>query len=164
MRPQGKAEEILSRFPGPVTLRASPKKWSAMLLVYAVFVAFGFLGIALGVTSGWFMVTIFGAFVLVAVVSPNVISLKLDRESFELTSPLRGRSIRWRDATGFEVSAIPPYLGLRYVMFEDANVTKRIDINKMRRLCFRLNAFFLVDAILCCLTLTVCLPTTLPTL
>ena len=52
MLSQNNAEGILSRFPGPVTLRPSLKKWSVLLVCYAAVVALGLTGIALGTPVG----------------------------------------------------------------------------------------------------------------
>jgi hypothetical protein len=94
---------ILSRFPGPVTLYPSRKKW---LLVFSICVLFAVGGVWMvksGKESGWFVLIFFGlgAPVAVAAMLPGAGGLTLDREGFAVTNLFRSYRARWQDATGF---------------------------------------------------------------
>jgi len=135
MLSQNNAEGILSRFPGPVTLRPSLKKWSVLLVCYAAVVALGLAGVALGVDAGWlgafgiqghwigwFLAALFSAFMLMAVIAPSLRRLTLDREGFEVTGPFGCGSVAWQDANHFKAAEI--YLWVEVVAFDRANATK----------------------------------------
>jgi hypothetical protein len=130
------ANTILSRFPGPVTLKASRLKWGAILLGCAVFLCLvDFLRGNLGEIEFWICAVVFGAGVVVAVVpfvAPHYLSLVLDRDGFEWSRPFRsGNRIRWRDATNFQ-SWQPSASRVKTVVFDDAahNGTTRGSLNK----------------------------------
>ena len=126
MQSRDKAGEILSRFPGPVTLYPSRRKWLYVLLASAAFVVAGLLLIASPLAYhnmlGWASLVFFGLGMLVAIVVllPGTSYLKLDREGFEIVMLFRRFTVRWRDATGFEAAEIRPG-SPRIVVFDDAN-------------------------------------------
>jgi hypothetical protein len=130
MQPQDTTGEILARFPGPVTLNASRKKWIVILLGCGAFVAIGVWMTASGQTEdkiyGWGGLVFFGLGMVVAAIAmlPGASMLKLDRERFEVTSLYRRQSYRWQDTTGFEAVQIPP-ARQKTVAFDDVNAKKK---------------------------------------
>src|SRR4051812_36264224 len=125
---------ILLRFPGPITLRASRKKWGLMLLISA-----GFVGVFVYLlyfdqserAPGPFLRMIFwsGLFFFglgiplaaVLLVLPGSSRLVLHETGFEITQIFKSHRILWTDATGFQVSYINPGRGeLSIVVFDDA--------------------------------------------
>ena len=131
MQAQGGLDEILSRFPGPVTLYPSRRRWLGILLGCAAFVAIG-VWMLISTSTGdgsfantaiaWFAIVFFGIGVVVAAVTvlPGAGALKLDRDGFEITKFFRRHSVRWPDATGFAMAAIPP-AEQKMVVFDDAH-------------------------------------------
>ena len=95
--------EILSRFPGPVTLRPSRTRW---LLVLAIGLLFAVGGVWMIQDGKW----IFGLVALIAAVAmlPGAGGLILDREGFDVTSLFRRYRIRWQDTADFAAVSIPP--------------------------------------------------------
>jgi hypothetical protein len=123
-------EAILQRFPGPVTLNASRKKWGLMLLVAIGFVGGGvyvlffdhserapgsFLRIVFWVGLVFFGLAIPLAGVLL--LRPNASRIVLDRNGFETTQLFRSRRTLWNDAIGFQVFSLR---GNPMVVFDDA--------------------------------------------
>ena len=96
MPPQDIADEILSRFPGPVVLYPSRRKWLFVLLGCAAFVATSIWALGNNKVLGWAGLIFFGLGMVVAVVAqlPGASSLKLDREVFEIKHLFRHSSIR----------------------------------------------------------------------
>jgi hypothetical protein len=122
MRPTAsKVEPILARFPGPVTLYPSRKKWLLILLISAMFTAGGFWMVAERAPKGWYVLIFFAACLIVAVVMllPGAGDLVLDRDGFQITSLFRSHRVRWQNAKGFEPISIP-YSNQRMVGFDDA--------------------------------------------
>ena len=123
---QEKTEEILSRFPGPVWLRPSLRKWSVMLVASAAVVALSLSGIVLRIEPTWlcwFLVALFGAFMVAAVVVPTLLGLRLDSDGFTIVG-IGGRSrlVRWQDANHFQ--AVEPYPCITQVAFDIADAKK----------------------------------------
>jgi hypothetical protein len=119
---------ILSRFPGPVTLYPSRKKWLLVFAGSALFAVGGFWMIRQGNAMGWAVLIFFGlaAVVGAAAMLPGAGGLTLDREGFETTNLFRRHRTRWQDATGFQAARIPP-AHQKWVVYDDVNVsTKRI--------------------------------------
>ncbi len=115
---------ILLRFPGPVTLHASRRKWAVILLGAAVALAMPIYFLRSEHMTGWYeklMVLTAIAFLalggLVAIVAmlPGAAYIKIDREGFEVANLFRRTRIAWRDAANFQAS---PGLGL--VVFDYA--------------------------------------------
>jgi hypothetical protein len=118
---------ILTRFPGPVTLYPSRKKWLLVLAGGAVFAVGGTLMIRDGDPTGWFVLVFFAAVALVAaaVLLPGAGALTLDRDGFEITNLFRHHRIRWQDASGFTAARIPPARHL-FVVFDQASASGKL--------------------------------------
>jgi len=121
MAPKTSAADILARFPGPVTLHPSLKRWGLMLAGCAVFAIAGQAIIRDGALTGWFVLIFFGLGMLLAAVPmlPVAGALTLDPTGFEAINFYRRSRTRWQDATGFIAARIPP-ARLRVVLFNDA--------------------------------------------
>ena len=113
-----KVTEILSRFPGPVTLRPSRKKWLLVFAGSALFAAGGYWMIQSNTPTGWLVLIFFGLGALVAPVMmlPGASSLTLDRDGFEVGTFLRRYRARWPDVSRFEVMALR---GHKMVVYDD---------------------------------------------
>ena len=124
MPTQDKTEEVLARFPGPVTLYPSRKKWFLLLLVCAGFTAGGVWMASEDAAGGWFVTAVFGIFSLTAVITmlPGAGALKLDRDGFELVAMYRSSVVRWQDASAFTVARIPTS-DHHLVVFDNAAMT-----------------------------------------
>jgi hypothetical protein len=123
--------ELLSKFPGPVTLKASWRKWARMLLIGMGFVVLSVLLVQsdaapsyLDKLVGWTGIVVFGAGTVLS--AANIFSgagkLMLHDAGFEVTSFFRSRGALWRDAAGFQVFS-PWYMAKRSacVVYDDAN-------------------------------------------
>src|SRR5262245_823235 len=107
-------DEVLSRFPGPVTLRPSRRRILLILLGSLVFVAGGvwmILAEAVAREERWMLWGSTGFFALCAAVAvvmllPGAGKLVLDGDGFETTSLFRTFRIRWADTSVFEVFSI----------------------------------------------------------
>jgi hypothetical protein len=121
---------ILDRFPGPVTLYPSRKKWLLVLAGGAAFAVGGALMIRDGDPTGWFVLVFFAAVALIAaaVLLPGAGALTLDRDGFEITNLFRHHRIPWRDASGFTAVRIPPARQL-FVVFDQASASGRLVAN-----------------------------------
>jgi hypothetical protein len=121
---------VLARFPGPVTLYPSRKKWLLVLAGGSVFAVGGALMIRDGDLRGWFVLIFFAAVALVAaaVLLPGAGALTLDRDGFEITNLFRHHRIRWQDASGFTAVRIPPARQL-FVVFDQASASGRLVAN-----------------------------------
>jgi len=121
-----KADLILARFPGPVTLYPSRKKWLLVLLGCALFTAAGIGMIAQAARGGWFAAIFFalGSLVAAIMLLPGAGALALDADGFQATSLFRRHRTRWQDVTGFESVRIPPSMQ-KMVLFDDINMTGR---------------------------------------
>jgi hypothetical protein len=60
-QPPTKAESILARFPGPVTLTSSRKKWLSLLLVCCLIGAAGLAMVLGNISGGWFLLVFYAA-------------------------------------------------------------------------------------------------------
>jgi hypothetical protein len=112
--------EILSRFPGPVTLYPSRKKWLLVFAGGALFASGGVWMIRSGEWTGWFPLVIFALVVVIAAVAmlPGAGALTLDREGFEITNLFRRHRTSWQDALRFATARIPPATQ-RWVVYDD---------------------------------------------
>ena len=126
MQPQEDAHDILARFPGPVTLVPSRRKWLLVLLACAGFTAIAVWMVASGNLMGWFVLAFFGPGAVLAFVAllPGASALKLDQTGFETTNLFRRQSFRWQDASGFEAARVPPSAH-NLVVFDHANAAAR---------------------------------------
>jgi hypothetical protein len=121
------AADILARFPGPVTLRASLKRWGLMFAGCALFAVGGAWMIGSGQVMGWLGLVFFGIGTLIAALamSPGASALTLDGTGFEITSLYRRSRTRWQDATDFTAARIPP-ARLRFVVYNNAQTGRRL--------------------------------------
>ena len=117
---KSEADDIGARFPGPVTLYPSRKKWLLVLVGCASFAIGGVWMIISGEQKGWFVVIVFGLFAAAAAVMllPGAGSLTLDASGFEATSLFRRSRGRWQDMTEFKAVRIPPSMQ-RFVLYDD---------------------------------------------
>jgi hypothetical protein len=111
---QSSAIDILSRFPGPVTLYPSRRKWMLVLAGCAAFVTIAIWMVSTGnggdVLYGWLALLFFGCGVLVSAIMmvPGAGSLTLDRDGFEIINMYRRSFFRWSDGSGFTAKILPP--------------------------------------------------------
>ena len=122
--------EILARFPGPVTLYPSRRKW---LLVLMGCLLFAGIGVAHNDdASDWFGVAFFGLGAIVSglMLLHGAASLTLNADGFEMTNLFRRTRFLWQAAAGFEAqfppvlraSAIPPPSWKKFVAFDNAKM------------------------------------------
>src|SRR5271170_1776939 len=99
-------DAILMRFPGPVTLYPSRRKWTRNLIGCALFAAVGVSMVGDKAPWGWPVLLLFlvGAIVAVTHLLPGAGSLTLENNSFEVKSLFRRHRVRWQDATGFKAA------------------------------------------------------------
>ncbi len=119
MTSDAKVEEILARYPGPVMLRPSRRKWLLVLLGGAIFTAGGIWMVQDSADGGWFVLTFFGLVTIAAAVMllPGAGGLTLDAEGFGWTSLFRPHRTRWQDASDFAAARMYQTQG---VFYEDA--------------------------------------------
>jgi len=127
MMQAAKADQILARFPGPVTLYPSRKKWLVILLGCALFTAAGVWMVATDAPNGWLVVLFFGAGSAVAatLLLPGAAQLTLDADGFQVTSLFRRFRSRWQDVSAFEVVSVPP-ANLKLVGYNDIVAKRRM--------------------------------------
>jgi hypothetical protein len=118
--PPTTADMILSRFPGPVTLYPSRRKWLLVLAVSALFSVGGILMIRQHDAMGWAVLIFFGLGVLVAAAAmlPGSGALRLDGDGFEIMNLFRRHRAGWQDSAGFQTARLPPALQ-KWVVFDD---------------------------------------------
>jgi len=124
---------ILSRFPGPVVLVPSRRKWLLVLGGCLAFVAIGLWTMHDEPLWGWLAVGFFGVGALVAALMllPGAGGLLLDSDGFEMTSLFRRHRCRWAEVSEFEVVRLPPSRQ-KMVVFDDAR-TKDSALAKLNR-------------------------------
>lgn len=130
--PYEESEVILSRFPGPVTLYSSRRKWLRLLLFSVVAAAAGLMMVSYGISGGWFFLVVFSALSLLCVgmLLPGASALKLDEEGFEVTKFFRSHRARWRDVKNFQAieiarnSAILEAGSTEMVVYDDNTSTR----------------------------------------
>ena len=123
MASNDKSAQLLARYPRPVTLYPSRRKWLLVLAGCAVFTAGGIAMVRSGDQTGWFVLAFFGLGAIVAGVAmlPGAGRLTFDRDGFEAKTLFRSHRARWADATGFIAVGIPPSMQ-RMVCYDDASV------------------------------------------
>jgi hypothetical protein len=124
---------ILSRFPGPVVLVPSRRKWLLVLGGGLAFVAGGLWVMHDDPLWGWLAVGFFAIAALVGALMllPGAGGLRLDSDGFEMTSLFRRHRSRWTEVSEFEVVRLPPSLQ-KMVVFDDAR-TKDSALAKVNR-------------------------------
>ena len=103
------ARQLLSRFPGPVTLSASRAKFLLVLLTSLPFAAGGYWLASRGDPKGWLLLVFSGLCSVLAALQllPGSNTLTLDGAGFEVKAWSLRRRTRWRDVTGFEARPVP---------------------------------------------------------
>ena len=121
------AADILARFPGPVTLRASLKRWGLIFAGCALFAIGGKWMVGAGQVVGWLPFIFFGIGTVIAALAmlPGASALTLDGTGFEITKFYRRTRTRWQDATDFIAARIPP-ARLRFVLYNNAGTGRRL--------------------------------------
>jgi hypothetical protein len=119
------ADLILSRFPGPVTLYPSRKKWLRALLASGLCTVGAYLLASLGPWAG----VVLGLFASVSIIAAMMLlagagALTLDGDGFQATYLFRRRRSRWEDVTRFESVVVAPS-SKKMVVYDDINVTNR---------------------------------------
>jgi hypothetical protein len=120
MSSNDKVAETLSRFPGPVRLYPSRKKWLLLLAGCTLFSFGGVLMVRSGEIEGWFVLAVFGigALVPLLVMIPGSGWLLLDEDGFEYRTLFKNRRAHWRDTSNFGAEKIPP-ANIRLVVYDD---------------------------------------------
>jgi hypothetical protein len=110
---------ILLRFPGPVMLYPSRRKWTLVLVASSLFTIAGIWMVASKAPWGWLVLIFFlcGAVVAAMALLPGAGALTLDDRGFEVKNLFRRQRISWQSATSFEARAIPPS-ATRMVIFD----------------------------------------------
>lgn len=125
--------EILARFPGPVTLYPSRRKWLLLMVGCLLFAVAGIWDTYNNRdATGWLGVAFFGlgAIVPALMLLHGAASLTLDADGFEMTIFYRHTRFRWEGSSGFEAqfppvlraSAIPPPSWNKFVAFDNAKM------------------------------------------
>ena len=102
-------DAILARFPGPVTLYPSRRKWLLLLLFAAALTAGGVHMVATAEPRGWAVLVFFavGTIISAVMLMPGAAGLTLDRDGFTIMSLFRANRSRWQDVSGFQAITIP---------------------------------------------------------
>src|SRR5712692_10367733 len=118
--------ELLARFPGPLTLYPSRRKWLLVLAGCTAFTAGGYFMIQDQASGGWYVLVVFGVGSVIAAVMllPGAGRLALDRHGFTCTSLFKSHRVRWQDAGDFAPVQVPP-ANIRLVGYDDATVAGR---------------------------------------
>src|SRR5262245_24346187 len=126
MSSDAQVEAVLQRFPGPVTLYRSRRKWLLVLLSGLVLTAIGVGMIADNDDPwGWIVLIFFGFGSVIAALSmAGAGALVLERDGFATGSLFRRQRVPWQDANEFEAVEIPPSM-LRMVVFEQQSTANR---------------------------------------
>jgi hypothetical protein len=121
------AADILVRFPGPVTLRASLKRWCLVFAGCALFAIGGKWMVSTGQVMGWLPLIFFGIGAIIAAFAmlPGASALTLDGTGFEITNFYRRSRTRWQDAGDFVATRIPA-ARQRFVLFNNARSGRRL--------------------------------------
>jgi hypothetical protein len=112
---------LISRFPGPLRLVPSRRKWLLVLAGCLAFVTIGIFFRGDNPVVGWLSIAFFGLGVPVAgaMLLPGAAGLVLDADGFDVTNMFRRYRVRWINVTGFTVASVPPSLN-KMVVYDDA--------------------------------------------
>jgi hypothetical protein len=126
MSSDAELDQILMRFPGPLTLYRSRRKWLVVLAGCTLFAIGGFWMIEDSDRTGWLVLIFFGLGSLIAAIAllPGAGALTLEQDGFEVKNLFRRHRVRWQDAAGFEVVAIPPSMQ-KLVAFDQPSTANR---------------------------------------
>lgn len=115
-------DEILARFPGPVTLYPSRRRWLLMVVGCLLF-AVGVWVTGNGNWNSWLGVGFFtfGAIISGIMMLHGAASLTLDAQGFAMTNLYRGNRWQWQDAAGFEAETLPRSWQ-KFVAFDNAKM------------------------------------------
>jgi hypothetical protein len=118
-------ETLVSRFPGPVKLYPSRKKWLLLLVACIAFTAGGVFMARDHADGGWFVLIFFGLGLVFSIVMllPGASGLLLDGDGFKMTNLYRSHRSRWQDVQGFQAVAIPPS-GQILVCYDDSGAAR----------------------------------------
>jgi len=96
-------DDIVARFPSPVTLRPSRLKWLSIVTVF-VLVAFAGCAMVMGRTEGGWFVLMFGGVGTLVTIIPLLPGggLTLQQDGFEIDLMFLKKRTRWRDVGSFE--------------------------------------------------------------
>ena len=121
MRSGEEAHDLLARFPGPVTLAPSRRKWIMVALAGAAFTAIGAWMVASGNAVGWLALVVFGPCTVIGLAAalPGAGGLTLRGDGFEIINLFRRTPFRWQDVDGFGSARVPPS-GHNLVVFDHA--------------------------------------------
>jgi hypothetical protein len=117
----------IAKFPSPLTLFPSWRKWGSITLFSGFATAGGIAMILNAVPLGVLVTAIFGVVTMIGmmILLPGASSLRLDVTGFQTTNLFRRQSYSWRDVSDFAVLSIH---GNCFVMFRDAK--PRVAISK----------------------------------
>jgi hypothetical protein len=120
--PMDMVDEALVKYPGPVTLYVSRKKWLLMLASCVAFTGGCAASIPTEPLWGWGGALFFGAGTIVSTVIllPGAGKLTLDADGFEVTNLFRRRRSRWLDVTDFVPEAVQ-FSPKKLLGYNDAN-------------------------------------------
>jgi hypothetical protein len=120
-------DAILARFPGPVTLYPSRRKWAIIFVVGGLAAAGGVWMVETEHPWGWFVLIFFliGTITAGAALLPGAGRLTLESGGFEIKNLYRRRRIRWQDVTGFEAAVIPPS-ARKFVLYDELKAKDRV--------------------------------------
>ena len=110
------AEDIITRFPGPITLSSTPIQWWILALgavmtagsIFTIFISVSLPEGGFGVAFGIAGIAFFGGGIVFSIfcrLRPGANSLQLNEAGFQVTHPFRKRTYRWSDVSDFSVSS-----------------------------------------------------------
>lgn len=110
-------EDILRRFPGPLILLPSSRKWAGLIVIGVCLMILSFISMARSPVTGILGLIFFAVATVVAIaaVLPGSSSLRLDRESFIRTRLYHAKRYRWSEVRDFSVWT---WRGTGFVVFE----------------------------------------------
>jgi hypothetical protein len=114
--------EILARFPGPVTLYPSRRRWLLIMAGCSLF-AVGIWVTGKGDWTSWLAVAFFaiGAIMSGIMMLHGAAALTLDAQGFEMINLYRANRWQWQDASGFEAETLPRSWQ-KFVAFDNAKM------------------------------------------
>lgn len=120
--PKMDVDTLLSRFPGPLTLRPSRLKWSLVLAILLLAAAGALFSALAGDAEGWVVLILLLCLTAIPVLMmlPSATVLTLDAEGFEAIQFFRRQRARWKDVSGFEaISYRIRWSRASFVLYDD---------------------------------------------